>query len=55
MTNDEQIRTPSGMGGLQSYHEPTGSKVQIKPEWIVIAIGLVVVGMAVLKLLIPIY
>jgi preprotein translocase subunit Sec61beta len=55
MANDEQIRTPSGMGGLQSYNEQTGSKVQIKPEWVIIAIGLVVIGMAILKVLIPIY
>jgi preprotein translocase subunit Sec61beta len=55
MTDNNQIITPSGMSGLQRYNEQTGSKLQIKPEYVLILIVLVVIGMAGIKMLLPIY
>jgi preprotein translocase subunit Sec61beta len=54
MTEKQQITTPSGMGGLQSYNEKTGSKVQISPEMVVIIIGVVILGITAIKFLTPI-
>ena len=51
---EEQIRTPSGMGGLTSYNEETNSKLQIPPEWIAIIISVVIVGIALIKIFLPI-
>ena len=53
MVNNEQITTPSGMGGLQRFDEQTGSRAQIKPEWLLAIIIMVVIGMAGLKLAFP--
>ena len=47
---DNQIRTPSGMGGLVSYNEGgVKSKFQITPEMVTIMIGVVVLGSAALR------
>jgi len=51
--NKNQIQTPSGMGGLQRFDEEYPSKVQISPEMVTIIIGIVILGIAAIKLLIP--
>lgn len=45
------ISTPSGMGGLLRYNEEYKSRFQIKPEYVIIAIAAVIIGMAILKIL----
>jgi len=35
---DEQINMPSGMGGITRYFDEYNSKVQIKPEYVVVLI-----------------
>lgn len=56
MSNNKntQITTPSGSGGLVNFREEYPSKLQITPEWVIIAIVLVIVGMAALKLVLKI-
>jgi len=49
MANEKSITTPSGQGGLQRFDEDLGSKIQIKPELVAIAVIVIVVGMAILK------
>ncbi|MFH1209851.1 MAG: preprotein translocase subunit Sec61beta [archaeon] len=39
----DQIRMPSGMGGLVRYFDDYKSKIEIRPEIILILIALVVV------------
>lgn len=51
---NQQISTPSGMGGLQRFREEYPSKLQIKPEVVIVMIGIVVIGMAAAKMLAPI-
>ena len=45
------ISTPSGMGGLMHFNEEYPSKLQIKPEHVIILIAVVIIGMTVLKLM----
>jgi len=40
---ENQIRMPSGMGGLVRYFDDYKSKIEIRPEIILILIALVVV------------
>lgn len=47
---NETISTP-GSGGLIHYNEEYKSKFQIKPEWVMIGIVAVVVGMFVVKII----
>jgi len=39
---DNQIRLPSGMGGLVRYNEDS-SKVEVKPEYLVALIAVVII------------
>jgi preprotein translocase subunit Sec61beta len=39
----DQVRMPSGMGGLVRYFDDYKSKIEIRPEIILILIGLVIV------------
>jgi len=55
MAEENQITIPSGMGGIQRYNEQSGSKFQIKPEYILILITVVILGMAGIKIYFPIY
>ena len=36
MAKDNKIRMPTSQGGLTSYHESTGSRLQIKPVFIIV-------------------
>jgi preprotein translocase subunit Sec61beta len=54
MGKEETITTPSSMGGLQRFNEEYPSKVQISPETVTIIIGIVILGIAAIKLWIPI-
>ena len=40
---DERIQMPSGMGGLVRYFDDAKSKLQIKPEYIVVLISIVII------------
>ncbi len=40
---DERIQMPSGMGGLVRYFDDAKSRLQIKPEYIVVLISIVIV------------
>ena len=51
---DENIKTPSGMGGLMRFNEEYPSKLQITPEMVTIIIAAVIVCMALLKIFIKI-
>jgi len=53
MSNNKntQITTPSGSGGLVNFRDEYPSKLQITPEWVMIAIVIVIIGVAALKLL----
>jgi preprotein translocase subunit Sec61beta len=42
MMADNQVRLPSGMGGLVRYNEDA-SKVEIKPEYLVSVIAVVII------------
>lgn len=52
MSNNKntQITTPSGSGGLINIRDEYPSKLQISPEWIIIAIVIVIIGIAGLKI-----
>ena len=43
MTNGSSFRMPSGGGGLVRYFEEYKSKIQLKPEHVVLLIILVVI------------
>ncbi|HLC47160.1 MAG TPA: preprotein translocase subunit Sec61beta [Candidatus Nanoarchaeia archaeon] len=43
MASDNRVQMPSSMGGLVNYHEEYESKVMLKPEHIIIIIGIVIV------------
>jgi len=45
------ISTPSGMGGLLRYNEEYPSKIQLKPEHVVILIAVVIVAMTIIKII----
>ena len=47
---NDQISAPSSSGGLMRFNEEYPSKLQVKPEWVVIAIAVVVISIAILKL-----
>jgi preprotein translocase subunit Sec61beta len=51
MTNGGSLRMPSGGGGLVRYFEEYKSKIQLKPEHVVLLIILVVVFEIVLRIL----
>lgn len=40
---DEGIRMPMGTGGLLRYYDEYKSKVQIKPQYIIIMIAVVII------------
>lgn len=42
MSEKQQMRTPSGMGGLVKYDEGKGG-IKLKPEWIIGACGFLVI------------
>ena len=43
MAQDNKIRMPSGMGGLVRYFDDYKSKIEFKPEYVVVAVILVIV------------
>jgi preprotein translocase subunit Sec61beta len=46
----DNIMTPSGSGGIIRYDEEYPSRFMIKPEYIIIFVVIIVIGMAALKL-----
>ena len=46
----DNIMTPSGSGGIIRYDEEYPSRFMIQPEYFIVFIVLVVIGMAILKL-----
>jgi len=50
----EQIRMPSGYGGLLRYDEEYKSRLILKPFHVIIFIVLIVIFVAVLKIFFPI-
>ena len=51
---NEQINTPAGAGGLIRFSDEYPSKLQVSPEWIMIAIVIVIIGAATLKIFLKI-
>jgi len=47
---DDKIRLPSGMGGLTSFGEQTGSLIKLKPAHVVILAGAVALFIILLHL-----
>lgn len=41
---NEQVRLPSGMGGLVRYFDDYKSKIEFKPEVLVVVIVLVIIA-----------
>jgi len=48
---DNNMMMPSSGGGLLRYNEEYPSKLQIKPEMVIVLIAIVVAGMFILKIL----
>ena len=47
----DKVSIPSGMGGLVRYFDDYKSKIEFKPEHVVIAIVLVIIAEVLLQLL----
>jgi len=47
---DDRINLPSGMGGLMRYFDEYKSKIQLKPEHIVVLIAIFIIIEVILKL-----
>ena len=48
---DNRINMPSGMGGLVRYFDDYKSKIEFKPEHIVVAVVLVIIAEILLNVL----
>ncbi len=48
---DERIQMPSGMGGLVRYFDDAKSKIQFKPEHIVVFIVIIIIAEILLQTL----
>jgi len=47
---DNQIRMPSGMGGITRYFDEYTSKIQIKPAYVIVLIAAVILFEIVVRL-----
>lgn len=48
---DEKINIPSGMGGLVRYFDDYKSKLELKPEYVLVLIVLVIIIEVILHLM----
>ena len=48
---DEKIQLPSGMGGLVRYFDDYKSKIEFKPEIVIVAIIVVIIAEILLHIL----